>query len=828
MWLRGLVWRRLSGVLSMSQPGEVRAFSARKAKPPKDTLRHIKNREKRKGVEQHGPSTVYLQVLGAGSRDSGASLYVFSEFNRYLFNCGEGTQRLMQEHRVKVARLDNVFVTRMNWANVGGLSGMILTLRDTGLPRCALSGPPQLQKYLEAVKVFSGPLHGIDLSVRPCSDPEYQDDTMTVYQVPITSTKPAAENSTGSVSPPRSPNRESRQPDNPAPNGAEPTAGRQSPGPGRWERTTTRDPSLVVSFVCKLHAKKGNFLVLKAKDLGLPVGTAAIGPIIAQLKAGKSVVYEGKEIFPEDVCTPPEPGPAFIVVECPSEEFIAPVIENETLKSFQEGKSESPLVMVVHMTPEHILRTSSYRQWMAGFGSQTEHLILNENASTVHNLRSYKIQTQLNLVHPTIFPLLANFQRTEELADFHGVRGECLLKYQLRPKLEWQRDAVTDNNSAEFVKEAIELPGFEDALKECKEILESNLALSKGDPQYPEVVFLGTGSAVPMKTRNVSSTLVNVSASQSLLLDCGEGTFGQLHRHYGDMVDDVLCQISAVFISHIHADHHTGLLSVLLERQRACKSKGKAFTPVLVVGPSLIMTWLNQYHDHCQAILHHINLIPAKDLMEGSEVLHPKTKGFIASLLETYELEKFQTCLVRHCRNAFACAIVHRSGWKLVFSGDTMPCDALVQMGKNASLLIHEATLEDGLEEEAVEKTHSTTSQAIGIGVKMNAEFIMLNHFSQRYAKLPLFSDDFSDKVGISFDHMRIRLSDCRIIPKLVDPLKVLFAEELEEMEERREKRELRQLKESQQPDDPLNGSGPKRDLEDPGPAAGAKKLKAN
>lgn len=52
----------------------------------------------------------------------------------------------------------------------------------------------------------------------------------------------------------------------------------------------------------------------------------------------------------------------------------------------------------------------------------------------------------------------------------------------------------------------------------------------------------------------------------------------------------------------------------------------------------------------------------------------------------------------------------------------------------------------------------STTSQAIGVGVKMNAHFIVLNHFSQRYAKIPLFSEDFTERVGISFDHMRVRL----------------------------------------------------------------------
>lgn len=40
----------------------------------------------------------------------------------------------------------------------------------------------------------------------------------------------------------------------------------------------------------------------------------------------------------------------------------------------------------------------------------------------------------------------------------------------------------------------------------------------------------------------------------------------------------------------------------------------------------------------------------------------------------------------------------------------------------------------------------------------MNAGFIMLNHFSQRYAKIPLFSPDFNEKVGIAFDHMKVRV----------------------------------------------------------------------
>lgn len=43
----------------------------------------------------------------------------------------------------------------------------------------------------------------------------------------------------------------------------------------------------------------------------------------------------------------------------------------------------------------------------------------------------------------------------------------------------------------------------------------------------------------------------------------------------------------------------------------------------------------------------------------------------------------------------------------------------------------------------------------------------------------------------------QVRFEDFDAIPKLILPLKALFADEIEEMEERREKRELRHLKEA-------------------------------
>uniref|UniRef100_A0A8B9ZH67 Zinc phosphodiesterase ELAC protein 2 n=1 Tax=Anas platyrhynchos TaxID=8839 RepID=A0A8B9ZH67_ANAPL len=646
---------------------------------PRGVPRHVWARERRRGAGAAlgGPSTVYAQVVAAGGRDAGAS----------VARC---------VGRLKISHLDCVFLSRLAWANVGGLPGE----RRGGAPGGQGAG--------------LGPAVGSE---------------------------------------------------------------RGAPG-GRGA----------------IHSRKGKFLAVKAQEMGLPVGTPAILPIITALKNGESITFEGRELSPEELCTPTDPGPVFIVLECPHEGFVDAVCENETFRRYQEGLPENQVAMVIHMTPESVLRDSRYQQWLERFGPGTQHLVLNEKCSAVHNPRSYKIQTQLNLIHPEIFPLLTTYQSKVGKALVPIVRGECLLKYQFRPQQEWQRDAVTVCDHDAFVAEALDLPDFQARVKECKESLP---AVPEKMDAYPEIVFLGTGSAIPMKIRNVSSTLVNISSTQSLLLDCGEGTFGQLCRHYGDQVDQKLCNIAAVFVSHMHTDHHSGLMNILMERRRAFASLGQAFSPLFLVAPEQIMPWLYEYHNHCEEILRDIKMVTSQSLVKGCENIKPKVKGFVSSLLEIYDLAEFQTCEVQHCKNAFACSMIHKSGWKVVYSGDTMPCMALVKMGKNATLLIHEATLEDGMEKEAIEKTHSTTSQAIQIGMKMNAEFIMLNHFSQRYAKIPLFSEDFSEKVGIAFDHMRVRFGDFPTIPKLIPPLKALFADDIVEMEERKEKREQRLLKEA-------------------------------
>ena len=54
----------------------------------------------------------------------------FSLYCRYIFNCGEGLQRLFTQWKVKFGKIDLFFLTRYQWSHMGGFPGFGMTLRD--------------------------------------------------------------------------------------------------------------------------------------------------------------------------------------------------------------------------------------------------------------------------------------------------------------------------------------------------------------------------------------------------------------------------------------------------------------------------------------------------------------------------------------------------------------------------------------------------------------------------------------------------------------------------------------------------------------------------
>jgi ribonuclease Z len=143
------------------------------------------------------------------------------------------------------------------------------------------------------------------------------------------------------------------------------------------------------------------------------------------------------------------------------------------------------------------------------------------------------------------------------------------------------------------------------------------------------------------------------------------------------------------------------------------------------------------------------------------------------------------TVKVDHCPDAHALIVEHTSGaWKIAFSGDCRPSAALVSAGAHATVLVHEATFSDEMSAEAKVKKHSTAGEAIDVGKRMAAEFVLLTHFSQRYPKLvPVSATDIGN-VGVAFDQMAVSRSHLAVLPRLLPALGAILSNETDTEDE--------------------------------------------
>src|SRR5690606_2484798 len=89
----------------------------------------------------------------------------------------------------------------------------------------------------------------------------------------------------------------------------------------------------------------------------------------------------------------------------------------------------------------------------------------------------------------------------------------------------------------------------------------------------------------------VSSVYVSIPGYGGILVDAGEGTLGQLSRKYGDhSMPALLSELQCILVTHLHADHHLGMIRILLHRSALCP--GKKLT---IIAPQVIEYWLQEY-----------------------------------------------------------------------------------------------------------------------------------------------------------------------------------------------------------------------------------------
>ncbi|XP_030751633.1 ribonuclease Z, mitochondrial isoform X3 [Sitophilus oryzae] len=832
-------------------------------KEPRHVIAAQKQRIKiKQKSSKYVPGKVHLQILGTGAKGAPGAVYLFSDQSRYLFNCGEGTQRLAHEHKMKLCKLEQIFVTQTVWKNIGGLPGTALTIQDVGVPQITLHGPPGLNEIFLAAQRFVV-LKNLKIKIADCSkDPFFEDNVMKVKYVSLsinetdndkdiqatvdqaeaaTSTRnerksrkrslsaisnnEVFEDNTDYFAHERKKSKRSRSRKRSRSLSQPPGSGTSANNSVQFDKNTLKevtDNKTSVCYICCLQPRPGSLNLEKCVLKGVPPG-----PLLGRLKNREDVTLEnGDTVKSSDVCHPDDPGPVFLVVDCPSEKYLECLITNTEIRKHQKfaEKDTDVACLVVHFTPSEVTRLPQYQKWIEDFIPSTHHIFINEDNTCMGSIAVHRIQHKLNLLSPNFFPLLNNHESShiENLQHISNKKLKCdsvnedninrvsndnmvdnnssrhsirkfgaLYSFHLRPKKGPEDTSEIKLDPEEYVRETM-TEEFVVVHNELKQKL-TDAARSLTIKGYPKVLFLGTGSCIPNKTRNTSGILLHTSEGCNVVLDCGEGTYGQILRFYGpNDSETVLSNIKAIYISHLHADHHIGLIGLLQGRRRALNKLNMVKDPVYLFAPKQILAWLN-FYDRCfESIGEEFILVPNGDLILNQELYPTNDK---IELLERLQLQNINTCIVKHCPNAFGVAVVHKNGYKITYSGDTMPTDELIKLGMFSDVLIHEATMEDDLANEAVVKTHSTTSQAIEVGKLMEAKYTILTHFSQRYAKLPRFNENFSENVGIAFDNMLIKVDELPLLPLLYPALRIMFAEHYEEMEHKAIKRQLKSEK---------------------------------
>lgn len=153
-----------------------------------------------------------------------------------------------------------------------------------------------------------------------------------------------------------------------------------------------------------------------------------------------------------------------------------------------------------------------------------------------------------------------------------------------------------------------------------------------------------------------------------------------------------------------------------------------------------------------------------------------------------------RTCPVPHFNlsHALTLTVGDRDPFKLTFSSDTPPCDDLISLGRDSTLLIHEATYPDELSHKAEKNRHSTLSQAIEQSRKMNAKYTILTHSSQ-IQTIPIIDSAKNKNIGIAFDFMEITEKHLPKLGTLNEKYQKLFNENFR----RKTKKQLKNKKKS-------------------------------
>ncbi|MFW9965021.1 MAG: ribonuclease Z [Candidatus Sifarchaeia archaeon] len=270
-----------------------------------------------------------------------------------------------------------------------------------------------------------------------------------------------------------------------------------------------------------------------------------------------------------------------------------------------------------------------------------------------------------------------------------------------------------------------------------------------------EIIFLGSGGSIPTEKRNHPAIAIRYEG-WVLLFDAGEDVQRQYER-----AQLGLNRKMAIFVSHVHADHVLGLPGLLLRFSLLGRIK-----PLHIYGPKELIEYVKVSQSTInlgttfEAAVHAIGpgeIFKQHDLSVrafevdhrgfalGYEITWSRSTGkFIPSKAkeigvpkgplwkalasgESIELEDGKMVTPGDVTEPIPKPL------KIVYSGDTRPCDELRKAAYGADILICEAMYTSEHADLAEERGHTTAFAAASLAKESDVKLLVLTHYSPRY-----------------------------------------------------------------------------------------------
>jgi len=279
-----------------------------------------------------------------------------------------------------------------------------------------------------------------------------------------------------------------------------------------------------------------------------------------------------------------------------------------------------------------------------------------------------------------------------------------------------------------------------------------------------EIVFLGTGCPVVSTERYGPAQLILGEAAK-LLVDCGSGVTQRLLAAGTPGRD-----LDALLLTHLHSDHLVDLYQLIVSswhqgRDRPLSIYGPPGTRRYVKG--LMALWEPELS---QRIAHEKRPSTAALEIDVTEIAAQEVLEIAGQSVTVVPVDHQP---VRHAYGF----VFQEAGHRLVLSGDTRRCPALIEAAAGADLLVHEVFIHrempviEGLRSvETVANVagyHTLSSEVGKIATEAQAKALALTHFvppaCDREALLAEVAGDYAGPVLLAEDLLRVDLVRRRV-----------------------------------------------------------------